>query len=434
MTVTPASERIRAPEPIHRTLQRQLRKCGIDPVTGASSPEAWHKFLRRVDRSYRAMDDERYTAQRALEISSREMETLSTEIEHDRAQLVAMVASLPQAVVFTDANGVIRFGNARAEELLGAVTSGGPLSELVLLYDDEGDRVRATQALHGPLEASSAHVRGRHGALDAAWTLRPMLSGDDITGILLVVTDLREVKRREAALQRAKLEAEVSQQTEAARGRFLANVSHELRTPLNAILGYAEMLGEDTDDPQTSKDIGRILQAGTHLLSLINDLLDLSKIDAGKLELSVDAFELEPLLDSVIATALPLAQVNHNSLELVCDPEIRLETDRRRLQQCLLNLLGNAAKFTSDGHISLNARRTAQSIVVEVVDTGIGIPDHKLTRIFDAFEQVGVGDQGTGLGLAVTKAFVERMGGTIRASSTVGSGSTFTIELPRRDA
>ncbi len=386
------------------------------------------------------MDDERYTAQRALEISSREMEALSSELALDRERLVAMVESLPQALVFADADGSIRFGNARADELLGELTSGHHLDELVLLYDADGHPVDPLSARTSPVGTPSAHVRGRHGAFDAAWSLRPIVVGDELAGILLVVSDLRDIKRREAALQKARMEAEVSRQTEAARGRFLANVSHELRTPLNAILGYTEMLAEDAEasgaeadaGDDLSGDLGRILHAGNHLLSLINDLLDLSKIDAGKMELEPSRFRLQDTLQAVIATARPLAAAGGNTLELVCDTPIEIETDERRLRQCLLNLLGNAAKFTENGEISLQCHLTSQSIVLEVSDSGIGIPEEKVSRIFDAFEQVGSSGGGTGLGLAVTKAFIERMGGAIRASSTVGSGSTFTIELPRR--
>jgi len=416
----------------HRSLRRQLRKCGIDPDKGPDSVEAWSCFLDRISATYASADRDRYTAQRALEISSREMDELSLELAADRERLTGMIEALPQVLVYTDADLSVRFSNAHAADLLGEVSAGAHIDDQLVLFDNVGDPIEIEDfALIGHRESSgyAAGVGGER--FDAAWHIVPILVDSMVSGILLVVTDLREIKDAEAELHLARLDAEISQQTEAARGRFLANVSHELRTPLNAILGYSEMLQEEATG-QDHADLSRILHSGRHLLALINNLLDMSKIDAGKMELDLSEFELDALLQQVSATALPLAQKQAN--ELVVDNRVTapLRTDLTRLRQCLLNLVSNAAKFTDSGRITVSASQHEDQVQIAVADTGQGIPASRLKSIFDAFEQVGPGDEGTGLGLALTRAFVQLMGGNIEAESTEGHGSTFTIIIPRQ--
>ncbi|MCA9688751.1 MAG: response regulator, partial [Myxococcales bacterium] len=224
-----------------------------------------------------------------------------------------------------------------------------------------------------------------------------------------------------------------------AKSAFRANMSHELRTPLNAILGYSEMLFEETTDPQAREDLRRIHASGEHLLTLINDILDISKIESGKMELYLEDFEIRSLISETIATAEPLIERNENRLALDVPPSIGLmHADVTKVRQSLLNLLSNAAKFTSKGTITLTALREREPggdwIVISVRDTGIGMTPEQQQRIFEPFSQVDASTTrkfgGTGLGLAITRSFCEMMGGTISGVSEQGVGSTFTIRLP----
>jgi signal transduction histidine kinase/DNA-binding response OmpR family regulator len=227
-----------------------------------------------------------------------------------------------------------------------------------------------------------------------------------------------------------------------AKSSFLAKMSHELRTPLNAIIGYSEILREDAvddGDTRTAEDLDKVLNAARHLLGLINDVLDISKIEAGKMELYLEDFDLARIVNEVIATAQPLIAKKGNTLALDCPPDIGImHADATKLRQMLLNLLSNASKFTEKGTITLKvARRTDQDAIdLAVTDTGIGMTPEQLSRLFQAFSQADASTSskygGTGLGLAISKQFAQMMGGDITVTSTHGVGSTFTIHLPAR--
>jgi signal transduction histidine kinase len=224
------------------------------------------------------------------------------------------------------------------------------------------------------------------------------------------------------------------------KSQFLANMSHELRTPLNAIIGVTEMLREDAEAlKQDTEPLDRVLGAGRHLLALINDILDLSKIEAGRMELQLEDFALAPLIDGVVKTVEPLAAKNENRVAVSCDGAIgRLRADQMRLRQALLNLLSNANKFTERGTISVDARQAQENgrawITIAVADTGIGMTPEQMGKLFQEFSQADASTTrkygGTGLGLAISKRFCEMMGGDITVESEVGRGSTFIIRLP----
>jgi signal transduction histidine kinase/CheY-like chemotaxis protein len=227
-----------------------------------------------------------------------------------------------------------------------------------------------------------------------------------------------------------------------AKSEFLANMSHELRTPMNAILGYSEMLTEDAEDAgqeQFVPDLKKINQAGTHLLSLINDVLDLSKIESGKMELFTEEFAVGELLDEMVATVHPLMEKNSNSLTVIRGADLGIAyQDITKLRQSMLNLLSNSAKFTHDGKVTLGAKRFERNGVewleIVVADNGIGIPQDKLERVFDEFAQADGSTTrdygGTGLGLAITRRFAGLLGGSIEVSSEPGKGSAFTLLVP----
>ena len=221
---------------------------------------------------------------------------------------------------------------------------------------------------------------------------------------------------------------------------FLASMSHELRTPLNAIIGYSEMLYEAAQDEGQEEflpDLAKIRDAGRHLLGLINDILDLSKIEAGKMDLYLEEVDLAGLIEEVRSIVEPLMMANANRLEIVCPAAVGMfYTDRTKLKQSLLNLLSNAGKFTHDGRVKLEVRPALTEISFIVSDTGIGMTEEQQGRLFQAFSQADASTTrqygGTGLGLAISRHFCEMLGGSIAVESAPGRGSTFTITLSDR--
>ena len=274
------------------------------------------------------------------------------------------------------------------------------------------------------------------------------LSDDVLTSLSTVADAIAlgiERKRGQVELERAKLRAEEASRT---KSLFLANMSHELRTPLNAILGYSEMLEEEAHDLELENfgpDLSRINTAGKHLLSLINDILDLSKIEAGKMDLFVEEFDLNALINEVSMLTKPLMEKNSNALHVEMAPDLgAMSADQTKVRQCLFNLLSNAAKFTENGEVQLRVRRenimaldeaTARGwLVFEVQDSGIGMSAEQILQLFQAFTQADASTTrkfgGTGLGLALTRRFCQMMGGDVNVHSAPGEGSTFTIHLP----
>jgi PAS domain S-box-containing protein len=224
-----------------------------------------------------------------------------------------------------------------------------------------------------------------------------------------------------------------------AKSDFLASMSHELRTPLNAIIGYSEMVQEELADlghTQLEQDVDKVGVAGRHLLSLINDILDLSKIEAGRMDVHLETFEIAPMLDVVITTATPLVGKNGNRLDVKRPTNgLSMHADLTKVRQMLLNLLSNASKFTDKGTITLGVEERDDDVLFTVRDTGIGMTAPQVSKLFTPFAQAETSTAGkyggTGLGLAITRRFARLMGGDVSVDSAMGSGSTFTIRLPR---
>jgi signal transduction histidine kinase len=254
----------------------------------------------------------------------------------------------------------------------------------------------------------------------------------------------REVLRHRNTAERLLAAKEKAEKANKDKSIFLAKMSHELRTPLNAVIGYSEILLEDCEpsaDPQRYKDLGRINAAGKHLLSLVADVLDISRIEANALHLNVERFSLPRLIESVAATSQVLLERNHNQLVLNIDPAIGImQSDETKLRQSLLNLMSNSAKFTTHGVVTLSARRYRVGggdwVEIAVGDTGIGIAAEDLKTLFQDFHQIrGASNrrgEGTGLGLALTQRLCALMGGGISVDSELGHGACFTIRVPER--
>jgi PAS domain S-box-containing protein len=292
----------------------------------------------------------------------------------------------------------------------------------------------------------------------------------NVDHLLAIVTDITEQKLAQIALRAAhdELEGRVRDRTaelervngqlqlvneklvvardhaidaSKAKSAFLANMTHELRTPLNAIIGYSELIEEESHESATMNlgDIAKIRAAARHLLALIDDILDVSKIEAGKMELFVEGFDLRELLDEVVTTIQPLAARNQNTLKLDIAAGLgSLHTDRTKLKQVALNLLSNACKFTHQGEVRLAVSRTRSAgnewLHLEVQDSGIGIASERLEELFQPFRQADESTTrkygGTGLGLSISRHYCQMMHGSIQARSALGSGSTFTVHIP----
>jgi PAS domain S-box-containing protein len=347
-----------------------------------------------------------------------------------------LVGNSPVAIVTLDRGLNIVSCNPAFEELFGyapADSIGKNLDDLVATEDTRSEAEQYSQAaLTQPVHGIGRRRRKDGTLVDVEVLAVPVIVDGERVALMALYHDITE-------LLAARREAEDASK---AKSQFLANMSHELRTPLNAIIGYSEMVQEEAEELGASglaADVTRIRTAGRHLLALINDILDLSKIEAGKMELHRETFDLATLVDEILATAQPLIEKNANRLELVCPPHIgTLHADLTKVRQMVLNLLSNAAKFTDHGTITLIVEREsgsgADALILRVRDSGIGMTPAQMDRLFEAFSQADAATAakygGTGLGLTITKHFAQMMGGDVTVESRPGVGSTFTIRLP----
>ncbi|MEO9115433.1 MAG: response regulator [Gemmatimonadaceae bacterium] len=363
---------------------------------------------------------------------------LYTEAQRQKEYFETVVVNSPVAIVTLETNGRITSFNPAFEKLFGYSQEEGVgrnLDELINTEETKAEALAYTSQATSHTARGIGKRRRKDGSLlDVELAGVPVAVEGKNVGIMALYHDVTD-------LLSAKSEAESANQ---AKSRFLANMSHELRTPLNAIIGYSEMLKEDAEengDTQYVADLMKIRSSGKHLLALINDVLDLSKIEAGKMELYLETFDLRSTVDDVVTTIEPLVAQNGNTLEVKCDPDLgAMRADMIKVRQALLNLLSNASKFTDHGAVRLEVRRErsrtggGDEYVFDVSDTGIGMTPEQQSKLFEAFSQAEASTTrrfgGTGLGLAITRRFCEMMGGRIEVKSEHGRGSTFTIRLP----
>jgi PAS domain S-box-containing protein len=385
-----------------------------------------------------------HSLQNALERAREgELKAEQTLGEAERARRYAdnILASMAESLVVVDAEGRIQTVNRATLTLLDTT----PEDLLGRQFTDILPEFAGGAAPHEPQDGLVERVyRAPSGREIPVLFARSELRNDrgEPIGAVCVASDITHLKQTEGSLREAK---QMAEEANLAKSRFLANMSHELRTPLNAVIGYAEMLMEEADERglQGSIDELRKIQfAGKHLLGLISDILDLSKIEAGRMDVHLETFDVADMVEAVLGTIRPLADRGHNRLVVVCPPSIGfIHADLTKTRQILLNLLSNAVKFTDHGEIRLTASKTLRdgtpAIQFIVADTGIGMTQQQLGKLFQAFSQ---GDSstsrrfgGTGLGLAISKAFCDMLGGTIDVKSQLGVGTMFTVRLPYTD-
>ncbi|MBW4493962.1 MAG: PAS domain-containing sensor histidine kinase [Oscillatoria princeps RMCB-10] len=381
----------------------------------------------------------------------------------------ALIENGTDLILILDAEGICRYASPSQERILGF-----PLNEVMgkkafeLVHADDLSQI--VETFQRALLSSRAHVpvaqyRMRH--RNGSWcffegVITNLLDHRAVRGVVLNCHDITHRVRSEAALLQAKMAAEAANRAKSA---FLANIGHELRTPLSVIVGYSDLLLEEaqaTGEKEWVRDLHQIRSAGTHLLTLINDLLQIAELEAGQIRLRLEKFNLSTLIENVVGTILPQVERNGNTLEVRSAGNLgAMHADPKKVRQILLHLLGNAAKFTENGKITLAvssgdaefgsfaAVGGAQSfspsgslppltgsswLTFTVADTGIGIPAEYLPHLFEAFTQADDSGErmygGTGLGLAITRRLCEMMGGRIAVRSQPGVGSAFTVYLP----
>ncbi len=395
-------------------------------------------------------------------IYRRELEFAADRLQQEE-QTIFLLNSSGDGICGLDQAGTCTIINESGAKMLGyspADLLGQKFLKLIVApADDQASQEidqQLAKALRGQTTVASAEdtmFRRQDGSLlDVAYTVSPWKRYGQTEGVVISYSDIRERKTSERQVERARQEAELARQiaeeANTAKSNFLANMSHELRTPLNAVIMYSEMLQEDATDMQLdvfAKDLSRIHVAGRHLLALVNGVLDLAKIEAGKMELFIEEADIEAAVEDVVNTVRNLVEKNSNEFVVHIQARGTIQTDVTKFRQILLNLLSNAAKFTSDGKVQLtvsvidsdsaSSLKQPEWLLIEVKDDGVGIPPDKLSALFVPFVQAEKSTSkdygGTGLGLALVKQFVELMGGEIDVESNVGSGSTFTVRLPR---
>lgn len=355
---------------------------------------------------------------------------------YERAQQYfdALVMNNPVAIVNLDLDFRVTSCNPSFERLFGYTEEeaiGHNLDAMVTTEHTKDEAAKFTAAGRaGKVMRGVGQRRRKDGTLvEVEHFTIPVMVGTDQVGVMALYHDVTEL----SAAQRSAEEANRS------KSQFLANMSHELRTPLNAIIGYSEFLEEQAAEDGLDHfvtDLAKIRAAGRHLLSLINDVLDLSKIEAGKMDLYLEEFTIDEMIADVVTTIQPLIEKNGNVLVIESQPGLGdMRADVTKLRQALLNLLSNASKFTTKGKITLQARADGPDIVLSVADSGIGMTDEQMGKLFEAFAQAEASTSkkfgGTGLGLAISRRFCRLMGGDITVTSTPDVGSVFTIRLPR---
>lgn len=456
-----------SPTELHPVLARQLRRSAAG-VESQPASEDWSRFLEGVNRAYVAADQDRYTLERAIDISSREMEELHVRLRDERDKLDSVISSLPIGLIELDQEFCLTHANPAAcrmleisQSMLGlrlssVVTFGVSSAPLSSVQRDPisvpPDSLNGDELLNAMLEkqldeavqdvriiAPSGHT------VPCAVMHSPIMRGRERTGLLLLITDMRAVRDAELRAREARVVAETARRSAELKSQFLATMSHEIRTPMNGVLGMLQLL-LDTDLSDEQREFASTsYRSAEGLLSILNDILDFSKLEAGRYELETVEFGITDLVTEVVRVFGERARGKRISLAWTCSPEIPEPVlgDVTRVRQVLTNLVSNAVKFTDAGGVTVSVDVEPEpdgSLVFcfTVVDTGIGISESALAGLFNVFTQADVSTTrkygGTGLGLAISKRLSELMGGTLTCESTLGQGTRFAFKLALQPA
>ena len=433
-------------EDLHPLLRRQLKKWGLEDLSTPPSLESFKKFIVRINSTYVTADQDRYTYERALEVSSREMRELNDRISLQQEKLAKSLESLSNAVVFTDENWEILYVNQEAGHLIGV----SKLAELIGCDVFEKFRVSETDApfdsrsckeliLAGQTYSSDDHSFGRHDGtrVPVLLAISPVRKNGRPAGAILSFRDISEKKQSEAELQEARVEKEAAQRADQAKSEFLANMSHEMRTPIHGMLGFVDIALNRIDTVSREKLVAylrSIDESGQRLLALINNLLELSKLESRVEVLALASTNLGTVVDSVINEFSTLLKSSNLTIVHNGGFDIEVRIDRERIMQVIRNVLSNALKFSpKNGVIEVDVERKKDTVQVSVADRGVGIPADELKAIFDKFVQSSTtksGAGGTGLGLAICWQIAELHNGCIWAENRDGGGARFVLELP----
>ncbi|MDY6991412.1 MAG: response regulator [Pseudomonadota bacterium] len=424
---------------MHSLLERQLRRAGFDYDTLPTDPVSWQEFLLRVERSYTNADRERHLQQRVA---------AHAPLTDDTLQLHRVMTAISDGLCVLDPQGQLLFCNPAAEHYFAqdaqqhSVLDYFQFKTLTQEPFSTSELLSHLKAGHA-FQDNHAYLLQAQQQLPISCVVNPIIEHQQVIGSVLLFRDMSEIRNVEAQLIAAKESAEQASQ---AKSQFLSSMSHELRTPMNAILGYSELLKEDLSVPLEEFEtehiedmlqyVGNILHAGWHLLELINKVLDLTRIEAGKLEVVIEKVELIDLVKECVSFVTPQAekggiQIYNEAASLY--PKYAL-VDRGRLKQVIINLLSNAVKYNREaGQVTIQLLQPqAHTIRLEVADTGIGLTAEQKAKVFDPFTRLSGTNviEGTGIGLTITKHLLEIMDGHIGVDSEIDVGSTFWLELP----
>ncbi len=408
--------------PTHPSLQRQLQRLQLSPTTPPQDPRAWEKFLEAVDRAYSRRDRDRALLERSL--------------AHDR--LFATLAAMNDGLCAIDLKGVATLANPSAAQLLEAPVDalvGQCVLERFEFSNTDPARILAGLERGETFEDDQAHLRGAPRRF-VSCSLSPLTELGEITGAVLLFRDVTEQKEAEARLAAALDEA---QDAVRVKSRFLANMSHEIRTPMNGIIGMTALLQDTQLDDVQREFANTVGHSAEALLGIINDILDVSKLEAGKLELEAIEFDIHACAEEVGELMAPKADEKGLELATMIERGVpRLVIgDPGRIRQILLNLVGNAVKFTSTGSVRIEVSCDADQEVLQVavVDMGIGLTPDQVAELskFEAFKQADGSMTrrfgGSGLGLRISRSLVDMLGGDLRIESEMGKGSRFTFTI-----
>jgi len=458
MVVLPEAVRVRIEPRMRAVLEGGRTQADVEVETAPPErPEERHYLLATLFPLARSGQGEEEQGVGIILTDITRRRRAEDRLRRSEARFRTLANSLPQLAWQTDADGQIEWYNRRWYDFTGTGFEEMKGSGWVSMHHpDHLERVQ--QRFRAAIESGEPWedffpLRGADGQyrwfLSRAVPIRdePDENGTPgpITGWFGTNTDATDLRE---AQEEATLAREAAEDANRAKSQFIANMSHELRTPLSAVIGYSEMLEEEAGDLEggeaLTKDLQKIGANARHLLSLINDVLDLSKIEAGRMETHAEDFGIETLVSETVSTVQALMAAKENTLEVQLPEELRgeagrMHSDQVKLRQCLINLLSNASKFTEKGRVTLSAEtgRDAmgrREVAFRVADTGIGMTPEQLSRLFTRFTQADSSTTrrfgGTGLGLSITKAFCTLLGGDIAVESKEGEGTTFTIRVP----